>query len=78
MKTSFFVFIMFSFSASAQPVNCQVVMLSQNNQLLKRFYGHSDWRTGMCRDAINKCKYEVHLRNLYKARCVQLKQNSQH
>lgn len=51
--------------------NCQVVMVDNYNRILMRFYAQRDYRTGMCRDGLRQCNYEMRRRNIWGARCVQ-------
>lgn len=55
--------------------SCQVVMVDRYNRVIQRFYAQADYRSGMCRDGLRNCNYEIRLRNIYGARCAQVRGN---
>ena len=52
---------------------CQVVMVDRYNRVVQRFYAYTDPRSGMCRDGLRDCNYEIRRRNVYGARCAQVR-----
>jgi hypothetical protein len=55
--------------------SCQVVMVDRYNRIIQRFYAQADYRTGMCRDGLRDCNYEIRRRGLYGVRCAQVRGN---
>lgn len=55
--------------------NCQVVMIDRYNRVIDRFYARRDPRTGMCREGLRQCNYELQRRPIYGARCAQVVRN---
>lgn len=72
-------FLVFAMVLSAAPAfaqrygSCQVVMVDRYNRVIQRFFAQTDYRTGMCRDGLRQCNYEIHRRNLYGVRCAQVR-----
>lgn len=77
MKKLFLIFSMLIMTAPAfaQHVNCQVVMVDRFNRVIHRYFGQRDWRTGMCRNALRQCNLDIRRRNIFGARCAQLRGN---
>jgi hypothetical protein len=61
--------------AFAQHYSCQVVMIDRYNRVIQRYYAQADWRTGMCRDGLRNCNYDLRIRNIYGARCATVRGN---
>ena len=73
MKKLFLVFSMVLMTAPAfaqRYGSCQVVMIDRYNRVIQRFFAQVDYRTGMCREGLRQCHYEVQRRNLYNVRCA--------
>ena len=64
-----------AFPAYAQRTHrpCQVAAVDNFNRVIARFYGQTDWRSGMCRNALRQCNFEIRRRGWWGARCVQLR-----
>lgn len=76
MKKLFFVFAMVLTTApvfAQRYYNCQVIMIDRYNRVLQRFYAQADYRTGMCREGLRQCNYEIQRRGIYGARCATLR-----
>lgn len=52
---------------------CQVVAVDRYSRVVARFYAHTDWRTGQCRDGLRQCNFEIRRRGWYDVRCAQLR-----
>jgi hypothetical protein len=72
MKNMFMALVvaMVTLPAFAQRYSCQVVMVDRYNRIIQRFYAQVDYRTGMCRDGLRDCNYEIRRRGVYGARCA--------
>lgn len=73
MKKLFLVFSMVLMTAPAfaqRYGTCQVVMIDRYNRVIQRFFAQTDYRTGMCREGLRQCNYEIQRRNLYGVRCA--------
>ncbi len=55
------------------PTTCQVVAVDRFNRVIARFYARPDWQTGMCREGLRQCNFEIRRRGWYDARCLQLR-----
>lgn len=53
--------------------SCRVIMVDRMNRILQTYYAQSDYRTGMCRDGLRQCNFDIQRRNVFGARCVQLR-----
>ncbi len=53
------------------PQNCTVVAVDRYNRVIARFWGYTDPRSGMCRDGLRNCNFEIRRRGWYDARCLQ-------
>lgn len=75
MKKLFFALAltMSAVPAFAQYYNCQVAMVDRYNRIIQRFYAQRDYRTGMCREGLRRCNYEVRRRGVYGARCTEIR-----
>jgi hypothetical protein len=51
--------------------SCQVYMVDSFNRVLNRYWGRTDWRTGVCVDAMNRCRMDLRYSGHWNARCVQ-------
>jgi hypothetical protein len=73
------IFLAFMLTLVTAPVfaqryyNCQVVMVDRYNRVVQRFYAQRDYRSGMCRDGLRQCNYEIQRRGLYGRRCAQVR-----
>ena len=59
--------------AFAQSYSCQVVAVDRYNRILMRFHARTDWQTGMCREGLRQCNFEIRRRNMWDARCMQVR-----
>lgn len=58
---------------SPYPQNCTVVAVDRWNRVMAHFWGYTDPRTGMCRDGLRNCNFEIRRRGWYDARCLQVR-----
>lgn len=57
----------------APTLSCQVAMVDGYNRVVRRFWGHTDYRTGQCRDALQQCSWEVRRMGSWNYRCAQVR-----
>ncbi len=64
-----------AFSATSETNNrpCQVVAVDHFQRVVARFYGHTNGRSRMCRNALRQCNYEIRRRGWWGVRCAQLR-----
>lgn len=55
------------------PANCTVVAVDRFNRVVANFWGYRDPYSGMCRDALRNCNFEMNRRGWYDVRCMQVR-----
>ncbi len=55
------------------PATCRVAMVDRFNRPVRTYWGHRDWQTGMCRDALRDCNFEQRRMGNWNLRCVQIR-----
>lgn len=77
MKKTFFAALMVlsALPAFAQryPRSCHVVAVDRYNRAIAHFYGPIDYRTGSCREVLQRCMYETRRRNQTGLSCIEVR-----
>lgn len=50
---------------------CSVVMVNRANRVINRYTGYADYRSGVCHQAMQNCRFDLSRRGAWGNRCVQ-------
>lgn len=60
-------------SLESRDIPCQVAAIDRYHRVIARFYGNSNGRHRMCRNALRQCNFEIRRRGWWGVRCVQIR-----